>query len=89
MGCEILDFRCILVSELIGSTVLAGIAMLVLYFVIAGKLRFGFETTIYFLAPMLLIVGLAITGFSVIYAFTTVVVAIMVAWVFNRIVGNK
>lgn len=87
--CEILDFRCIFVSELIGNVILASLLGAVFYFIIAGKLRWGFDTTIFFAVPLLLILGLAVTGFSIIFAFLTVLAGFMLAWIFNQIMGNR
>ncbi len=88
-GCNILDFRCILVNELVGNVVLAVVLVSILYFIIASRLKFGFDTTIVFAVPIVLLAGLAIGGFSVIFAFLTMVTAIMIAWLFDRIIGNK
>lgn len=88
MVCDILDLRCIFVNELFGSIVLTAIFGAIFYFIIAGKARLGFDTTIILTFPILLIVGLMIGGFSAIYAFATVIVGIMVAWVFNKIIAN-
>ena len=88
-SCELLDFRCIFVNEIAGSVLLASILALVFYFIVASRMRLGFDTTIAFLFPILFIFGLAISGFSTIYAFATVVVALMVAWIFNKIIGNR
>ena len=60
-----------------------------IYFIVASRLKLGFETTIAFGFPTFLIFGLAITGFSVIFAFSTMIVGLMLAWVYQRIVGNK
>jgi asparagine N-glycosylation enzyme membrane subunit Stt3 len=87
--CEILDFQCIFVSEIVGSTVLAVILALILYFIIASKMRLGFDTTIALLLPIIAIFGLMLSGFSAVYAFATFVVALLVAWLFNRIIGNR
>lgn len=87
--CELLDFRCIFVNEIAGSVLLASIMAIIFYFIIAGKMRLGFDTTITFLFPLLFMFGLAISGFSVIYAFSTVLVSLMVAWLFNRLIGNR
>jgi len=87
--CGLLDFRCILVSELVGSVVLAALIGAILYFIIAGKLRWGFDTTIVFAFPLLLILGLAIAGFSVIYAFATILVVLLLAWIFQEIIRNR
>lgn len=87
--CDVLDWRCIFVSELVGSAFLAMIIGLILYFVIASRLNWGFKTTIGFLFPIVLISGLAVTGFSAIFAFSTIVVGLMFAWIINRIIGNR
>ena len=85
-ACDLLDFRCIFVNEIVGDVVLAGVLALVLYFIAASRLRLGFDTTIVFLFPILFIFGLAISGFSTIFAFATILVGFMLAWIFNRII---
>jgi len=89
MICELLDLRCIFVNELIGSVVLTIIIATIAYFIIAGKLRLGFDTTIAFTIPLLLIFGLMFTGFSAIFAFATIVIGLLIAFVFNKIIGNR
>ena len=89
MPCELLDFRCIIVNEIVGSVILAAVLAAILYFVIASKLRLGFDTTIAFAIPLLIISGLMFTGFSVIYAVITVIVGLMVAWIFQEIIRNR
>lgn len=89
VGCDILDFRCIFVSEIIGSVFLATIVAMILYFIIASKLNWGFTTTIGFMIPTVLILGLSLAGFSAIMAFSTIVIGFMLAWVFNKLVGNR
>ncbi len=88
-ACELLDFRCLLVNELIGSTVLAVIFAAIFYFIIAGKLRWGFDTTVAVSVPIVLISGLMITGFSIMFAIISVVVGLMIAFIFNIIIGNR
>ena len=88
-GCDLLDFRCIFVNEIVGDPLLAGVLAIVLYFVAASRLRLGFETTVVFLFPIMLIFGLAISGFSTIFAFSTVLVGLLIAWLFNKIIGNR
>ncbi|KKN69653.1 hypothetical protein LCGC14_0439560 [marine sediment metagenome] len=88
-GCELLDWRCIFVSEIAGSAFLAALLALMFYFIIASRLNWGFNTTIGFLFPILLITGLALTGFSVIMAFATVILGFMLAWIFNKLIGNR
>ncbi len=89
MGCDILDLRCIFVSEIVGNILLTVILAIMFYFVIAAKLRWGFDTTIVIAFPILLIIGLAITGFSAIMAFSTVIIGIMLAWIFSEIIRAR
>lgn len=89
MACDIFDLRCILVSELIGSALLAMLFIAILYFILASKLRWGFDTTIVLAIPLLLSTGLVIYGFAVIYAFGTLFVGILLALAFLRLIGNK
>lgn len=89
MPCDLLDLRCIFVNELIGNLALAGILIIVFYFAIAAKLRLGFDTTIMFSIPTILLVGLAIGALSPIMAFVTVIVGLMVSFVFRKIIGNR
>jgi len=88
-GCEILDFRCIFVSEIVGSVFLATLLAILFYFIIASKLNWGFTTTIGFAIPLILILGLTLTGFSAIMAFMTVIIGFMLAWIFNKLIGNR
>ena len=89
VGCEILDWRCIFVSELAGSAFLAAILALTIYFIVAARLNWGFTTTIGFLVPVILIVGLTFTGFNAILAFATIVGGFMLAWILNKLIGNR
>jgi len=89
MVCELLDIKCIFVNELIGSVILSGIIAVIFYFIIAGKLRLGFDTTIAFAFPLLLIVGLSISGFPIIFAFSAVIIGWMLASILNKIIGNR
>lgn len=89
MVCDILDFKCIFMNELIGSTILTMIFLTIVYFVVASKVKIGFDTTIAFAFPVIMIGGLFLTGFSVIYAVVTILAGIMLAWIFNSIIGNQ
>jgi len=77
------------VNELIGSIVLAGIMAVILYFVFAGKLKLGFDTTIAFTVPLLLLLGLGVGFFNPVFAFLTVFAGILLGILFNKFVGNK
>lgn len=89
MGCELLDLRCIFVSELVGNVTLAVILGAIIYFVTASKLRWGFDSTIAFGFPFLLILGLSFAGFSAIYAFATVIIGMMLGWIFTEIFRGR
>lgn len=88
-SCELLDLRCIFVSELIGDVFLAVLVVTLFYFIIASKLRWGFDNTIAFAVPLLLIAGLAFAGFSAIFAFATVIVGMLLAWILNVLINNR
>lgn len=89
MACDIFDLRCILVNELIGSAFLAMLFVALIYFLLAGKLRWGFDTTITLAFPILLASGLVIYGFAAVYAFGTLLAGVILALAFLRLVGNK
>jgi len=86
MPCELLDLRCIFVNEIVGNVLLTVFFAAMFYFIVAGKLRWGFDTTIAFAFPIILIFGLQIAGFSAIMAFSTVIIGFMLAWIFNQII---
>ena len=89
MPCEILDFRCLFINEIIGSIALAVVFGAIFYFIIASKLRFGFDTTIAFGFPIIIIMSLGIGGFSIVYAFATVIIGWMLGFLFMKLIGNK
>lgn len=89
MGCELLDFRCIIVSELVGNVMLAMILGTIIYFMVASKLRWGFDTTIAFGFPFLFVLGLSLAGFSVLYAFLTVIIGVMLGWIFSEMFRGR
>ena len=89
VGCELLDWKCIFVNELIGSAALAVLFAAILFFVFSSKIKIGFRTTIVIAIPLILILGMAIGGFEALYAFITLLVALMIAAVFQKIVGNQ
>ncbi len=89
MVCNLLDFRCIFVSEIFGNILLTVLFSTLFYFIIAAKLKLGFDTTIALAFPILLIAGLAFAGFSVVFAFSTVIIALLIAWIINVLIGNR
>ena len=88
MVCDVIDFRCIFVNEIAGSLLIAGLLVVIFYFIAASKMRLGFDTTIAFAFPFVLLTGLVITGFSIIFAFSTVIVAALLALTFNKFIGR-
>lgn len=88
VACDILDLRCVFVNELIGSLMLSVVVFALVYFIIASKNRWGFNATIVTLVPILLIGGLALTGFSVIFAFATIIIGLLFAALINRLLSN-
>lgn len=89
MVCDVLDWRCVLVSELAGTAFLASLLFITFYFIIAAKSNWGFTATVGFLFPIVLIMSLAISGFSAVMAFATIFIGFMASWIFNRLVGNR
>ncbi len=89
MVCDILDLRCIFVSEIAGTALMATMIAVALYFIAASRLNWGFNTTIGFLFPMLFIITLGIAGFSAVMAFSTIIIGALAAFMFNKIVGNR
>ena len=87
--CDILDFRCLIINEIVGNALLTILIAAILYFIFAAKMKFGFDTTIFLALPLILILGLVTIGFSTIYAFATVIAGVLLAFVFNRFLGNK
>ena len=86
-SCEIIDFRCIFINEIAGSVTLAIVLLMILFFVAMSRMKIGFDTTIYLLFPVLIIVSLAGGGFSIIFAFVTLFVAFMVGWMINKLIS--
>lgn len=89
MTCDILDVKCIVVNELIGSPTLAIIIFAILYFIIASKIKLGFKTTITLSIPFTLAFASLIIGFSIIYAIGSLVAGLLLAMLLLRLIGNK
>ncbi len=88
-ACDLLDLRCIFVSELVGSVVLAVVLAAMLFFIFASKVKIGFRTTVVVSIPIILLFGLAIGSFSALYGFLTLFIGIIIAVIFQKMVGNK
>ena len=89
MGCSVLDFKCILVNELVGSVTLAVLFIALLYFMIASKMKFGFDTTLVLLVPLLIISSLVLSVFSGIYAFITLIAGLLLGYIFIKFIENR
>lgn len=77
MVCDLLDFRCIFVNELIGSVVLSMILLACAWFVFSSKIKLGFRATIIITIPLLLIASLAITEITIINFFVILFIGIL------------
>lgn len=86
MACNLIDLRCIFVNELFGTLTLTFIALTIVYFIVASKLKFGFEMTIYGGLLVVLALSIAFGKIQIVLAFATVLVAILVANLFNRFI---
>jgi hypothetical protein len=89
MACDILDLRCIFMNELVGSVMLSMLLLLVGYFILASRMKLDFNTTIGLGLPVMLILGATIGGFSALIAFASVIIPMLVAWVFLRAIGGR
>lgn len=88
MACDVIDLKCILVNEIIGSVVLSIIFLAVIYFIISSKLRFGFETTIVLGIVILILGSLAIGNLAAVLAFLTLLIAVLLGIKFSNLLGN-
>lgn len=89
MVCDILDFKCVIVNELIGSVALTIILAAILYFVIAAKMKLGFETTLVLFVPIILAFSMVVFGLSAVYIFITLLAGLLVAFIILRLIGNR
>lgn len=83
---NLLDWRCIFVNELIGSPLLAVVIFAILFFIVAAKMKFGFDTTLVVAVPIILIFALTTAGMGAIMAFVTLLAGFMLAWIWRVIV---
>lgn len=77
MACSPIDFFCVIRDDLIGNAGLAIAFILLLYFIISSKLRFGFDTIFTLLVPILLGLGLVIGQFYPMAGFTTFILGLI------------
>ena len=86
---DILDIKCVLVNELIGDPVLTMLILGIVYFVVAAKLRLGFDTTIAFSVPFMLVFAGVIGGFALIYLLGALIAGLIISLAILRLLGNK
>ncbi len=89
MPCDVLDLRCIFVNEVFGSIALAVLFATIVYFIFTSKIRIGFRSSLVIFVPLVLIFSLALGGFALIYPFVTLFVAILLAIIVQKIIGNQ
>jgi len=89
MACDVLDFRCIFVNELVGNILMAIFLGMILYLIVANKMKFGFDTTLVGFVAVMLIIALAFGNFAVIFAFTTLIAAIVFNFFFQKVIQNR
>ncbi len=87
-ACEIIDFKCIFINEIAGSFLIAFLIFIILYFVAASRLKIGFDTTIFFLFPILVIYSVTVGGFALVFAFVTFAGILLIGWIINKQFGN-
>ncbi len=87
-ACDIIDFKCIFINEIAGSFILAFLIFIILYFIAASRLKLGFDTTIFFLFPMIVIASVTVGGFTALFAFVSLAGVILLAWIINKYQGN-
>lgn len=88
MACNLLDLKCIFVNELIGSITLTVILLIIGYFIIASKNKFGFETSMWVLCFVLLIAGIMFGNLAIFLGFISFIVAILIGIEFSNKIGN-
>ena len=86
--CDIIDFKCIFINEIAGNIMLAFVLFIILYFIAASRLKIGFDTTIFFLFPILVIYSVTVGGFALVFAFVTLAGVILLGWIINKQFGN-
>ncbi len=89
MICELLDFRCIFVNELVGSVVLSMILLAGAWFVFAARMKMGFRTIISVTIPLILIAALAVSSISIPLFFLTVMGGLLIGNLFSKLISNR
>lgn len=86
MTCSPIDFVCVIRNDLIGNGTLAILFVLLIYFIIAAKLKFGFDTTFIILIPFSIIGAIAIgSSAGIVYGFISMFIGIILGWIAIRL----
>lgn len=89
LPCSIIDLRCVLVNELIGSPTLTVILLGIIFFAFCSYRRVGIKTTLWLSVVYFPVVSYYIAGSSAALAFLTMGVGIIAALFHGRIIGNR
>ncbi len=89
MTCDILDFRCVVVNDLIGSASLALMIAGIFFFAYASYNKIGFKTTLWFSVAYFPVMAYFISGGIFLYAIMTLLVALGIALLHTRLTGNR
>lgn len=89
LQCDLTDFKCVVVNELIGDPILTVILLGVALFLFASYNRWGIKTTIWTSIVFFPLVSYFVAGTGGAFAFITFFVAVIAAIVQSRIVRNS
>lgn len=86
---SIIDFRCVIVNELIGNVPLSILFFMLIYFIAASKMKLGTDTTIAMAFPVLILTAFVTIGISVVLGFAVVIAGLLLAYGFSKFIGNR
>lgn len=89
MVCSIADLRCIYVNELIGDALFTVLILGAVFFMWASYKRLGLKTTLWLSCVFFPIISYYIVGTTFVFSIITLAIALILALLHNRIVGNK
>jgi hypothetical protein len=89
MVCSIIDFRCVIVNELIGDVILVVLIFAIVFFAFASRKKLGLKTTLWTATVVFPIVCYYLIGTNLGFAIATFIVGVALALLHARIVGNK
>lgn len=89
MTCEIIDFRCVAVNELIGDQIFAVLIAGIFFFAFASYNKVGMKSTLWWAVAYFPIISYFIVGTNFIFAIATFMAALGLALLHTRITGNR